>query len=152
MSRRIKSGIKGIYRRILSVKAVCLFRARGLDRTEDPLMAFDTHCFHREGELSMKGPFKSRMSLAPLSIFSKMLGCFPCPDRPIQPVIYRELLSRYNNLKKEFVLDFEVKRITAKPASPNLRERVELLHKPGLERPRGKLNLARDALEALPSF
>ena len=160
MSRGIKKEIKRICRRVLSVTAVCLVRARGTGRNDEPVTVLNLYASQAEGRLAMGGgltmkqPYRSRKkkSTGALGLFSKVLGSFPCPYKPVQPAVYRELLAYYNKLKKEFVLDFEMRCITAKPSSPHLRRRSELAHKPGLERPKRKLNLARDDLMAIPSL
>lgn len=88
-------------------------------------------------------------TLNPLTLFSRVIGAFPLPDQPIDPAITIEILASSYKIKKEAVIEFGVKCITAKPATTHPEKRMERFNKAGLDRPRAAFSLARDDLDAI---
>jgi hypothetical protein len=88
--------------------------------------------------------------LKPITIFTtRVLGAFPLPEKPVDPAITIEILAYSYKIKKEAVLEFGVKCITAKPAATHPERRMERFNGYGLERPRAAFSLARDDLDAI---
>ncbi|GMR04631.1 MAG: hypothetical protein BMS9Abin23_0532 [Thermodesulfobacteriota bacterium] len=145
MARIIKKEIGRIYRCIISVTAVCLFRVKECGQTAAADVTIDSG---NEGVTLRKAARCGRhRNSGARNIIVRVLGSFPCLMQPVDPSLYISFPSR-TAVKKEYSLDLEDKSISSKPASLSSKNRVEWFKKSGLERPRRTFSLARDDLDA----
>lgn len=126
MSRKVNRGIErvyGIYKRLLSMTAVCLGCVKKAEVEAFVVKAPDTS--------------------APSSFIIKFICGFPIPATLARSVIYAEFFR----VKKEAVVKAEAEGTLKRPSLPHTGRRYEFFHKTGLTVKAATVNLARDCLE-----